>query len=116
LGIPLAGVHLSDVYKAKVGDSPFLWIHSTKKEELFARTFGNDTWSEPTHLSIADFAKSVPRELSWTGELIPEHTTLVSSLGMKKAEEKNADQRLPSLFSRLPYKMGLLLPWYGRGY
>ena len=40
LGIPAAGVHLSDLYGARVPHSQFLWLHSTKKQELFARSFG----------------------------------------------------------------------------
>ncbi|HLD64110.1 MAG TPA: hypothetical protein VI913_04430 [Candidatus Peribacteraceae bacterium] len=116
LNIPSAGVHLSDVHQAKAGAAPFVWIHSTKQEELFARTFGDNTWPEPVHLSLADFMKSVPRNLPWSGELIPEHQTLVKELGLKETVAARIQSWLPQLLTSLPFENKLLLPWYGRGY
>src|SRR5688572_15862223 len=38
--IPLAGIHMSDLYSARVSEKDFLWLHSTKKQEIFIRGFG----------------------------------------------------------------------------
>ena len=83
LQIPIAGVHLSEVYAARISPSPVgeglgvgaLWLHSTKKTELFVRGFGDyaKTWPVPMHVMLEDFLDIVRRDVRiarlYTGEL-----------------------------------------------
>ncbi len=116
LNIPVAGIHLSDLYRARTDTDEFLWLHSTKKQELIARTFGSDRWTEPTHLTLEEFAKQVPTHLSWAGELIEEHQKVIDEKGLSPANLKEIGDVLPNFLKTLSYKKELLLPWYGRGW
>ncbi|TSC57123.1 MAG: Glycoprotease family protein, partial [Candidatus Peregrinibacteria bacterium Greene0416_62] len=80
LQIPIAGVHLSDVYAARMGNEEnCLWLHSTKKTELFVRGFGDyeKQWPVAIHVMLEDFVRDIgalhAKSLFWMGELIPEH-------------------------------------------
>gem|GEM_PF-421665 len=79
LRIPLAGVHGSDVYRArssgelrvvsdetqdsrlKTQDQSFLWLHSTRKTHLFVRGFGSfaPLWPKPVFLTVEQFSEKV---------------------------------------------------------
>jgi hypothetical protein len=93
LTIPAAGIHLSDLYAARItphpplgcargnlshppsplrsfgragwereqGEASFLWLHSTKKYELFVRGFGEFVkfWPEATHVSVEGFLEKI---------------------------------------------------------
>jgi tRNA threonylcarbamoyl adenosine modification protein YeaZ len=117
LGVPLAGVHLSDAWRAKTTGDMF-WVHSTKKNELFARTFGDPTWPEPIHLSLEEFQQAVPKQFSWCGELMDEHRAILQTLGIHEVSDRKgeAGNWLPGLITGLSYQRELLLPWYGRGF
>ncbi|MDD5623660.1 MAG: hypothetical protein PHI23_03045 [Candidatus Peribacteraceae bacterium] len=130
LGVPGTGVHLSDLYFARtapplsslshdgggVGGEGILWLHSTKKHELFVRGFGEyvTLWPEPTHLSLDDFLGQLPESISWMGELIPEHDAEILKRGGKRAELQAIASVLPSFLGSLTYKKKTLEPWYGR--
>ena len=122
LQIPAAGIHLSDLYAARASDKPFMWLHSTKKEFLFARTFGIDDWrwAEPTLASVPDIhdyvrAQYVARVL-WTGELIPAHRDAIDKIGLQEMPLIPIEKILPAFLKNQTYSRDLLLPWYGRGW
>ena len=125
VSIPLAGVHLSDLYLARVKDevankskeSPLLWLHSTKKEELFVCSLDGkmSDWKEPTHLRLADLTAK-KEKIFFVGELLPEHRSALEEGGWKEANLSPLEEILPSFLSSLQYKKEQLLPWYGRGW
>ncbi len=118
LQIRAAGIHLSDLYRARVATENFLWLHSTKKTELFVRGFGSFTkmWKEPTLISINEFVASVPTDATWAGELIPDHRTALAGKNLQAAELKSLQQALPAFLASIQYEKALILPWYGRGW
>lgn len=114
LGIPCAGLHLNDVYRFRVagfGLRDVLWLHSTKKSELFIRMSG-----EPELITTEKLKKFLKKNGQWTGELIPEHRKLIDEAGMKEAEAKPLAEILPEFLKALTYEKKLLKPWYGRGW
>lgn len=133
LKIPAAGIHMSDLYIARINQESgimnhgttemhnskfiihhsFLWLHSTKKTQLFIRESGK----EPEMISI-DALKTTNYTLPthWAGELIPEHRAIVDQLGMQPAALKPLEEILPAFLSKHSYSSDLLLPWYGRGW
>lgn len=111
LKIPLAGVHLSDLYAARVSDRrehSFLWLHSTKKNELFVRGFGtySKKWPEPAHVLLDE----IPENIYWFGELLPEH--IRSS--WKDMPLESMEQVLPPFLQEQTYTDKSVVPWYGR--
>ncbi len=63
LGIPSASVHGSDVWAARArGIDHFLWLHSTKKAQLFIRGFGSftATWPETALIDLDALTLSYP--------------------------------------------------------
>lgn len=142
LDIPSIGIHLSDVYAARVshlpldlapppalratlpqrgrkqGEVSFLWLHSTKKRELFVRGFGTleHLWSKPIHISLEELGKQLPSSFEWVGELIPEHEEFVRNCGGKALSVRLLIEVLPEFVSRLSYGGAPLEPWYGRGW
>ncbi|ALM10352.1 MAG: hypothetical protein PeribacterA2_0993 [Candidatus Peribacter riflensis] len=131
LHIPGAGIHLSDLTAARVQDAvDFLWLHSTKRHELFARGFGSYTslWPEAVHLTVDDFIAKLPpspfplpegggmrNELFFVGELIPEHEALFKDR-TTPASLRSLDDVLPEFLARQTFAPELLEPWYGRGW
>ena len=129
LKIPLAGVHLSDLWAARLpsslapppkgeGKQKFgvLWVHSTKKEFVFVRSFGADAkhWREPTLEKIDDLKNVILDRTPYVGELIESQQASLPQL--KKAEHpKSVEEVLPELLETLTYEMKSLSPWYGRG-
>ena len=115
LSIPSAGVHMSDYYRARVQEESFLWLHSTKKTELFVRGFGEyaDLWKEPTHIDLEEFIQQYPSGAPWSGELLLEHQEKIGAQELTLADPLSI---LPSFVSSLQYDSNLVLPWYGRGW
>lgn len=133
LKIPSAGVHLSDLYAARfilaggrlqsaATEGNCLWLHSTKKTELFARGFGScaQIFPEAVCVSLDDFRSMVgalhAMPLRWTGELIPEHQQIVEDLHMQMMEIEPIEKILPRFLRTPSFKNQTLLPWYGRGW
>lgn len=112
LKIPIGGVHLSEVYAARVsGDA--LWIHSTKKLLLFIRGLGKlaKTWPDAVTITL-DELSAMTTEV-YVGEVLPEQALL---LHMKPLEAmKDIASVLPSIVEKLVYDTKPLTPWYGRG-
>ena len=127
LGLPAAGVHLSALRGTRVKNvvgavrerplqrtpSPFLWLHSTRKTQLFVKGFGADGKTTPCTLMDLDDAVSLQGE--YVGELIPEHQEALKNCA-PMPEEKLASlkQALPQFLSGLTYSKQQLIPWYGR--
>ncbi len=120
LKIPAAGIHLSDLYAARIvsHESSVLWLHSTKKTQLFARGFGEAKaeFPEAVVLSIDDLTPRLQASHTWMGELIPEQRTVIDKAGLLPAELKSLKDVLPSALSGLAYSSRQLEPWYGRGW
>ncbi len=126
LGVPSVGIHLSDVYAARVFPLPagegqgegLLWLHSTKKSSLFARTFGiqDSKWKEPTLITTEELIayRSSLAAASWCGELIPDHQPLVATF--QPAALLPIQDALPSFLAAQTYEHKILQPWYGRGW
>lgn len=117
LKIPVAGIHLSDLCAARVKEK-MIWLHSTKKTALFARTF-DPPWAEPTFVTLEDFnaQNSQLKTYSFVGELIPEHRAVIDELKITEATLKPMEEVLPTFVKALPFTKELpLLPWYGRGW
>ncbi len=120
LQIPAAAIHLSDLYRARFLEKPLIWFHSTKKTDVFIRTFGipDSPWTEPMLIPI-DQLKTENQTLEameWDGELIPEHREALAALNMQSAVLKPLAEVLPAFLASQKYGKDLLQPWYGRGW
>jgi len=125
LKIPSAGIHLSDLYAARVPTTSFLWLHSTKRTELFVRGFGSvsQEWPQPTHITIEDLlAKFHPpttyslQPTTYVGELLPEHRAAMEGIGGQSLPLRPLSDILPPFLISLTYQTQVLQPWYGRGW
>lgn len=112
LEVPIGGVHLCEVYGARVsGDA--LWIHSTKKQLLFVRGLGKfaKTWPEPITITL-DELSSVKKGM-YVGEVLPEQAAALQIKPLTMMKDIAAV--LPHLVDTLAYSTKPLIPWYGRG-
>lgn len=133
LGIPSCGIHLSDLCYArweegqegnKAKGQDVLWMHSTKKQALFVRGFGDcaKTWPVPTHVTLEKFVETLRRDvplarLPWVGELILEHRTAIASAAeVHEPPLLPLEEILPAFLHRQEFKKQILEPWYGRGW
>lgn len=93
-----------------------LWLHSTKKHELFVRGSGkfHALWPEATHCTVVDFLARVHSGAQWTGELIPEHEALIREKGMAPVTLRPIEEILPKFLASQTFTAKLLEPWYGR--
>lgn len=120
LKIPIAGIHLSDLRASRLlnpNPDSFLWLHSTKKNLIFVRGFGEfaKTWPEPVCITIDEF-KAKSRKLqasSYVGELIEEHKKVLKQLKMLDPILP-VEKVLPKLLAGCAWKNEILSPWYGR--
>ena len=111
--IPIAGIHLSDLYAQRAAQS-FIWLHSTKKQEVFVRSFNSPLWPEPTHLSLDAALAALPSGAAIAGELIPEHHEAFQAAGAQLLPLLPLADVLPEFLSKLTYTDQKLAPWYGR--
>ncbi len=116
LKIPVAGVHESDVYAARVSAEDWVWCHSTRIDQFFVRGFGTyaSLFPEPALIDVDVFAEKVPEGILWTGELIEGQQKKLSPKNMKPLELTPLGDVLPEVAKGLPFAMTPLLPWYGR--
>lgn len=112
LKIPSAGVHESDLYRARAKE-PVVWVHSTKKDQLFVRFFPGE--NEPSLLSLTDLSTVLTSNSLWMGELIPEQRVVADQLGAKPAKLLSIEEVLPKFLETQKFSSQVLLPWYGRG-
>lgn len=136
LGIPSCAIHLSDLYAARVmidelwavreGISAqsskltahsLLWIHSTKKSEVFLRGFGAYANLAPQAqwMKLDDALAILPDDIPLIGELIPEHREAVEKRGLRLRELPAVIDVLPAFLRNQSYANQMILPWYGRG-
>ena len=100
----------------------FLWLHSTKKNELFVRGFGfyASLWPEATHVTVEDFllhaAEIRESQLRWCGELIPEHEALFKEKKLQPVALCPLAEVLPAFLQKQTFTGKLLEPWYGRSW
>ncbi len=133
LGIEAAGVHLSDLYFARISESgirnpELFWLHSTKKDSLFVK---GGKWEEPTLVSLEELKNNIMPEagtrpstssgqagsrlrVKWMGELLDEQRELINAAGITKSRLRALEEILPEFIQSLKYTKNPLKPWYGR--
>ena len=123
LGLPSVGVHLSDLWARRVqcvqksvqkSVHTFLWLHSTRKTQLFVRGYGSfeKQYPEPT---LVELEEAMKLKGPYVGELIEEHQRALT--GCEPIDETSIvllKDMLPKFLRDLPYKKQQLVPWYGR--
>jgi tRNA threonylcarbamoyl adenosine modification protein YeaZ len=117
--IPVASIHLSDLCAARLPATRYplsAWIHSTKKQEVFARGFGRSAalWPEPTHVRLEDLLAALPDDTPLIGELIPEHAEALAGKGCRLQEMAPIQEVLPAVLADAIYEKSAIQPWYGR--
>ena len=117
LSLPSAGIHGSDLWGRRAqAHGRFVWLHSTKREQLFVRGFGEQetTWPKPHLITLAELCEKLPHDCDYVGELIPEHAQQLRPRALLE-NIRTTEDVLPGLLRTLPYQKGqILLPWYGR--
>lgn len=118
LEIPGAGIHLSELYRARMDNGERImdncfWLHSTKRDQLFIRGGEHE---EPTLITIEQLHQQLTtnnQQLVWCGELIDEHRSLIKTDSVELTSIKEV---LLSFLSEQDYTTDLMTPWYGRGW
>jgi tRNA A37 threonylcarbamoyladenosine modification protein TsaB len=120
LGIPSAGIHLSDLWLARAqtqdtrhktqeNPSQMFWLHSTRKTQLFVKDFDSDE----IKLLTLDEVKNL--KCSYVGELIEDHKqALPNCTPVPNDQVMTLEEVLPSFLADLNYDADQLQPWYGR--
>lgn len=118
LGIPACGVHLSDLYAARVAYRDCIWLHSTKKNALFLRGFGTYASLAPDAQlhTLDDALRVIPTDAPLIGELISEHQAVFVVRGQHLQPLLSIADVLPSFLAKQRYDQKTLQPWYGRGW
>jgi tRNA A37 threonylcarbamoyladenosine modification protein TsaB len=104
LGIPSAGVHLSEVYTKRTEEDAY-WMHSTKKDQLFVC---GGQWEEPTLITVNEIPCG-----NWMGELLEDHE---KASGAEQVALTPINDVLPGIVESAQYSKEILHPWYGRGW
>lgn len=119
LNLPSAGVHLSDFWSQRVlfeqarRSGNFLWLHSTRRTQIFVKGYGIDGTITPIGTFGLDDA--VKLKGPYVGELIPEHRELLKNcIPISEEELMPIEKFLPPFLAALLYAKQQLLPWYGR--
>lgn len=116
LNIPAAGIHLSDLKKNQIQESDAWWLHSTKKDLMFARGFGRyaEMQPEPEVKTLEEIKILLHAEERYFAELIPEHQAMIDAMGLMRAEERSQAETFPECLRMLIYSSAHIVPWYGR--
>lgn len=129
LDIPIAGYHGSASMLCRChGSSPLtmtstvssraetrddiLWIHSTRKDQVFIR---GGAWPEPTLVPLAQAVSAVIPGTPIVGDLLPEHSRALEQAGGLFPELQPLERVLPGFLRGFSYEKRPVLPWYGRG-
>jgi len=114
--IPSAGIHLSDLYQARTQMPDVLWLHSTRKDEVFVRGFGAlvSFFPQTKCERLGNWIENVEPGTLFMGELLPEHEKIVIQAGLQRAPVLRMEEILPSFLSSLSFTRAILRPWYGR--
>lgn len=110
LDVPLAGIHLSDLLRAR-SSADAVWLHSTKAQLLFLRDAGD---APPVLLPLHQLPSRLPSGGDWCGELLPAHRVLVEEAGVREAALRPLEAVMPEVLASLSYAKTPLEPWYGR--
>lgn len=118
LPCPIAGLHLSDLWAARIPpQSTVVWLHSTKRDALFVRGCGawRERWPDPvlTSMDALLVARDAMKGASYVGDLLPAHRDMVQ-LPDASFSCKSIEDVLPDITQRLSYGKGPIEPWYGR--
>jgi hypothetical protein len=122
LKIPVGGITLYDLWSARISSteqlSPtnsFLWLHSTKKDLLFIQGIGTlkAAFPEVKAITLSEAQKQITSNMTWIGELIPEHHEALAAKAAKNLS--TVESILPHLLQNIAYSSPPVLPWYGRG-
>ncbi len=119
LQIPISAVHLSDLYKQRLAlnnQQSAIWLHSTKKTQLFVRSVTGDQWPEPTLINLEDLIAQLPENASIIGEVLPEHREAIAGKAPEYPSIAAIPEILPAFLATLSYNREALTPWYGRGW
>ena len=118
LHVPLAGMHVSDLWRMRCTTPDGVWLHSTKKTELFVRGFGAHAalWPEPIVLSVDACRAAYPAGALWCGELLPAHQEALGINAVPAPAQRSVEAILPDMVKCLLYTSTPLAPWYGRGW
>ena len=120
LSIAVCGMHLSELYRARSQEKDLLWLHSTKRSEVFIRGFGRwqQQWSEAVHCELGSVLEVLQSEsitdCTWTGELLEEHQQAIAPYVSQQAALVTVESILPSLLAEQRFSQQTLQPWYGR--
>lgn len=118
LGVLLAGICLADLYGARCTNDDSVWIHSTRREEVFirgaVRKCGVWDWPEPVCVSLEEALEKMPESSRWCGELLPAHKKVLEGRGRDEAPLLSFREMLPQFLSTLEYGREQIAPWYGR--
>lgn len=95
------------------------WLHSTKKDFLFIRGFGDlaKEWPEPAFISVETLVSQFTAhssQLDYVGELIESQQAALPML-KPLTDPRPLEEVLPTIAAALIYEQKQLLPWYGRG-
>jgi tRNA A37 threonylcarbamoyladenosine modification protein TsaB len=111
--IPISGIPLWQIAHAQSPGTT--WVHSTKKSHLFL--LSPSSTAEPILVATEDLAAHLTPGTVVTGELIPEHQSLLVKLGcMEVTNLPSIETVLPSVISAASFGPPPVLPWYGRGW
>ncbi len=93
-----------------------LWVHSTKREQLFVRGLGQgfEGWKEPTLETVEAMQTMITHPMPYVGELIESQQTQLPHL-QRSEKIKPLNELLPTILEHLAYDQKPLQPWYGRG-
>ncbi len=114
--LPVAGIHQSDLYRARTDVADCVWVHSTKKTEMFVRGFGAfaTQWADPMHVTVVALHESLPEGAPIIGELIDEHQAMIQKKNGVLLPLQPLDTVLPSFLATCGYERSSIDPWYGR--
>lgn len=117
-GAMLAGVHLADVYRARCTEESYIWVHSSKKTQVFVRGEGvlADRWQNAVVTDLDTLLSTWPSGALMAGELLPEHVTLLQERGTAFARLRPVRDALPRIVQDAKPVELPLEPWYGRSW
>lgn len=115
--IPVAGIHLAELYRFRLNGSNTLWLHSTKKDLVFVQGFGTlaTKYPKPQCLNIEE-VKNDCAHANITGELMADHTAILSIKPTQWAGLAEVTEALPQIVANTTASNNIVTPWYGRGW
>lgn len=115
---PLAGIHLSDLYRERCAAADVIWLHSTKRSEVFVRGWGMyaSLWPQATHRTLDALLAELPEHAAFVGEVLPEQAQRLATRGCSPAPLRDLAHVLPQHVRACAFAAAPLSPWYGRGW